>query len=530
MAITIAALLGGGLAAEEPGEASETSSYQPPVYRAEAIPLLEAIRITLEHEPNIRLQVEEELYRAGRAREATGLFDSTVLGSIDYEHTEEELSQASRLVQDSDEGTLDLRLQKQFRSGPVVQPFVTVAGSSIELSAEADDPSLEGTLSYDQYSSAVGFAVDIPLARGRGVASTGAPERAATTEYDATVATTTHTASSAVLATANSYWSLLAAQRNLQVAERSLKLNQRLLDLSREMVNADELPRVELARTQARLAEARAQVESAKSTLHQARLDFVTTVGLAAPDESSAPLAADDFPPIPTPEQLAAIDVGGLTVYAFSNRKDLEAAQLSEESGRILYRAAQLDLKVRTDLSAELSWTGRELTSSLSEGLEETLFGDYTGPSGKLGLTVEWPLQNNVQRGRLEQQRALYNQNAITTRDLARTIQSNIAVDIATLREAAQQVRQYTEAVDYYRESLDSEIEKFRIGVSTLVDAIFTEQNQIAAELGLISSLQQYAQLLAQLRYESATLLEEGDEGWMVTAANVLTLPIPGDR
>jgi hypothetical protein len=98
------------------------------------------------------------------------------------------------------------------------------------------------------------------------------------------------------------------------------------------------------------------------------------------------------------------------------------------------------------------------------------------------------------------------------------------------LAEAARQVQQYREAVDFYRESVQSEIEKFRLGVSTLIDTIFTEQNQISAELALIDSQQRYAELLAQLRFESATLLEEQPEGWVVEEENLRTLPAVGGQ
>ena len=52
------------LAAEQAAETSSALAYQPPVYTEETITLLEAVRITLEHQPNIRLQAEDELANA----------------------------------------------------------------------------------------------------------------------------------------------------------------------------------------------------------------------------------------------------------------------------------------------------------------------------------------------------------------------------------------------------------------------------------------------------------------------------------
>jgi outer membrane protein TolC len=510
--------------AEEPAEPGSALTYQPPVFAEETISLIDAIRITLEHQPNIRLQEQNELYQAGLTQQATGQFDMSFVGDISYDFTSQETgtTDADTQVLDSYTGDLNLGLTKQLRSGTVLQPFIGVSSSGFSY----EDAVPTGTSTIDQHTSAIGFAVDVPLGRGRGVQSTGAQEKAFEIDQRASIATTTHTATSEVLQTTRAYWSLLAAQRTVAVLERSLELNTRLLELSRAMVDADEMPRAELARALAREAESRARVEEAQRQLYQARLSLVTTIGLQVADQSQAPLAADDFPEAASDETLASIDLGALTLHAFDERRDYAAAKLQEESDRVLFRAATLDLSPQTDLGAQVSLSGFELDNNIGEGIGGALFGDYTGPSAGVDLSVDLPIKNNAQRGQLEQQRSVYNQRAITTRDLARKIQSNVVLTSETLKEAARQVRQYAEAVEFYRETVNSEVEKFKIGMSTLLQTNFTEQNQISAELALISSQSQYAQLLAQLRFESATLLTEEPEGWIVDERHLAVPPV----
>jgi outer membrane protein TolC len=425
-------------------------------------------------------------------------------------------------------GNINLELRKQYRSGPTLTPFLTLNAGGTNYIGKPHDDKKGGKGGQDNYKAVVGFKVDIPLGRGRGIDSTGAPEKAALIDYEASVATTTHSASSGVLQTAQSYWKLVAAQQRLEALQRSLALNQRILELSRGMVDADEMARAELARTLAREAEARAQVEDARRGLHQARLDFVTTVGLQVADAGQAPLPSDDFPEIPSVQAIRGLDTGALTIYAFTERRDYQAAILLEDSGNVLFHAATLDVKRKTDLNAELSYSGRHESNSVGDGVRGALTEDYTGPSAKLGLVLDWPIQNNIQLGKLDQQRSRYNQSAITTRDLARQIQSKIVLNAATLDEAAARVRQYREAVDFYRESVKTEMEKFRLGLSRLIDTIFTEQNQVTAELALVDSERQYAELLAQLRFETATILNELPEGWVVNEQNLITLPVVG--
>ncbi len=630
------------LAAQEPEEAASAVGYQPPVFSEETISLIEAVRITLAHQPNILLQSQDELLKAGLARQATGQFDTTLAGSLNYQYTQQELTQQAkeeeqkrrddlreeaeelaRLADESEQrladfenaqfvfesggdltsvtftdpvdqanwaliietlnnaepgsedetrevvnqwlieqvnaerqqaqetraeqqnaeqilrdlgqvpqaektyrGDLNLELRKQYRSGPTFSPFLTLSGAGSNYVGKGQAPEKGGKGQTDTYRAVVGFRVNVPLGRGRGIDSTGAAEQAATTDYEAAVATTTHTAANGVLQTMRSYWQLVAAQRRLEVLERSLVLNQRILELSRAMVDADEMARAELARTLARETETRARVEEARRGLHQARLDFVTVVGLQVAHDSQAPLASDDFPPSPDPARLDAMDPGVLTLTAFANRKDFEAIKLLEESGQILFRGATLDIKRKTDLTAEVSYSGTNQDTNAAEGIGGAFTGSWVGPSAKVGLVIDWPIQNNVQLGRHDQQRARYNQSTISTRDLARKIQSNVVLTTETLRESARRLRQLAEAVDYYRESVAAELDKFQLGMSTLIDTLFTEQNQLSAELALVDSQQQYAELLAQLRFETATLLVEEEEGWVVGEADLVTPPV----
>ena len=58
--------------------------------------LLEAVRLTLENEPSIRLSAEDVRFRKGISQEATGAFDLTFLGTFEYEYTQQELTKAER--------------------------------------------------------------------------------------------------------------------------------------------------------------------------------------------------------------------------------------------------------------------------------------------------------------------------------------------------------------------------------------------------------------------------------------------------
>ena len=76
-----------------------------------------------------------------------------------------------------------------------------------------------------------------------------------------------------------------------------------------------------------------------------------------------------------------------------------------------------------------------------------------------------------------------------------------------SLRKAADEVQQRQASVDFYRQALGNEVEKFKLGQATAVDLILTEEEQTSALLSLVSAKQRYAVLLARLRYELGVLV-----------------------
>lgn len=616
------------------------ATYRPPVYGQSEIGLLQALELTLEHSPAIRLEAETSRASKGLAQQASGQFDLALLGDISYSFDQSELTSSARAdmakkrediaediakaeeraaqydaqlqewnaarglvnsgnlggisftdpmdqsyydlwlssynaasadqqakmvqdlitwieanrgdlqvqrdaelqgaekdreelrklgsvpeVQQDYEGTLTLQLFKPYRSGVIVTPFLELSGGGTSYRNKEKSEELGGPGGVDTYTSSIGFTIDIPLGRGRGEDSTGAAETAANIDYDASVSALKHRASDSLYQTLLAYWALVAKQESVKVYERTLGLQAKLVELSTALVEADELPRVEMARVLAREAEVRGQLDDAYRRLHDARMALSQAIGLQVNETAEAPLAADPFPLAPSEAELAALEVSLLAGESIERRHDIRAARQLQESGKVLWRAAYIDLKPRVDLQLQLSYAGLGEDANVREGIEGALGGNWTGPGGRLGLTFERPIENNVQRGILEQRGALVAQRAISAIDLERSVKANVVLAAGTLTQAARQLRRFAAAADYYRQSYEAEIEKLRAGTATVIDSITTEQRWVDSQLALIDSQLQVASALAQLRFETATLLADTTEGARVTRDSATTLP-----
>lgn len=418
------------------------------------------------------------------------------------------------LVEEEETLTFQLSYVWPFRTGVVVAPTVGFEALSDSYLHKSDDPSYGGSGVPDSYTIGVGVAIDVPLGKGRGRVSVAAPERAAKLSHRAGVQSEAFVVSLAAEQALLSYWRLVAAQESLAALSDSAERQQRLLTLGEELVEIDEVAAADIDHVRARIAQTQAGVARAREAVLQARLDLAQVVGLEVERVEDAPLASDGFPRPPDPVALARFQPGQLAAEARGNRNDLGSARDLQEASDILARAAQADLKRTFDLSFQVGYSGLHEGGSMTrpvdllEGLHEALFGSLAGPSARVVLSMEWPIANRVALGRLEQARAMQLQSAIQTRDLERVISDATEQLIGALRQATTEVERRQAAVDFYRQSLDNEVERYRLGQSTTIDVLLTEERQTAAMLSLVAARQTCASLLAQLRHELGALVK----------------------
>lgn len=431
-------------------------------------------------------------------------------------------------IQDDYKGSFSLQLSKEYRNGTLLSPYFNLSGQGTGYKGKMRSADYGGPGIDDSYDMSIGFSVSIPVGRGGGVESAGAQEAAANIDYQASVMSITQTASTSVYSSILAYWNLVGAQETVKVYERSLALQSKIVDLTNTLIQADEMPRAELARAQAREAELRASLDDGKRALHEARMTLARTIGLQANQVNDAPLASDEFPEPPTIDVVDAMKPDALASGALENRYDLKAARLTQQSGKVLWRAAEVDLRAVKDVSLKVFYQGHNEDNRMASGIGKAVGGMWAGPSASLGYNYEKPYGNNVQLGLLEQQAATYRQRAISAADLERTIKSGVLLAAGSLQEAVRQWQRYVESVGFYRQAVDTEIEKLRLGTSTLIDTITTEQQLVNAELSLVSSRQQVATTLAQLRYETGTLVAEQGKGNVISLEHLNTVPQPG--
>jgi outer membrane protein len=415
--------------------------------------------------------------------------------------------------------TLNIQALFPYRDG-VTLGLVADGGYSSNRYKGKEKQAIYGGLGVeDQYTADVGFSISASLLRGRGRDATGAQEKASQINYEASELEYKHTASVSVLNTVAAYWNLVGAQDILEAARKSAGLQAQRLDVTDALISADEIPRSERARALASRASGDALVAAALRTVNEARVSLAVAMGVAVDSAANAPYAADPFPSAVERDVLETLSPAPLASLAFEHRYDRKAALKLVESGGVLLRKAETDLRPKLDVSGQITATGTAETS-LSQ-----MANGWTAPSVQAGLSFEKPVGNNTALGLFAQSKAQMAQEIINARDIERNIRANIVQILATLRDSADQVDRAREAVQAYAKTIESEHERYKSGETSLLDSILTQDYQTSAEVTYSQARQIYASLLARLRYETGTLLSETPGGTVVREDYFLHLP-----
>ncbi len=415
---------------------------------------------------------------------------------------------------ESDTLGLDLRYELPLRNGAVVGPVLQLQGIRSNFIGKSENPAFGGKGVPTLYRGIAGLSLDMPLAKSGGVLSVTAQERSARLNYDAALATYVQTASEALFATATAYWNLAGTQEVLSLFERSTASQRRVGEISDALIEADEIPRVERSRIQARTLDAEAAAAQARENVASARVELARAIGLKVLDIGDAPLAAD---PLPTAEDASRLDmklVGSLGDLAVENRADVKAEARKRDAADVLVRAARWDLKPQIDLSLQVGWAGvyedprfRATTTFYPEQYWKAYFNHFTGPSIFLSVHFQLPIGNDIARGRLVQAQATLDSADISTRNTERVVRSRAYELAGSVKGAAAEVAARQTSSRHQEEVIQTSQERYRAGELSLVDTIVTERSLTNALVDLVGARQILAQRIARLRFETGTLL-----------------------
>lgn len=411
-------------------------------------------------------------------------------------------------VEVEDSLLLDIGYNFAFRNGQSLTPQLLFEGTNNNFRNKDRSPGLGGKGVPLRFRTAAGLTWNVPLGRGGGRVTAEAPERAARHNLDAASKRYRHSASRLALDITVLYLQIAAAEERLELQRQLLDSQLQLRSLVETLVQARELAEVDLRQSVAGVAQARAQVNSARTQLRDLRLQLALLIGLDVSAASLAPISAAALPDLPSQPDDCKQGSAALISRALAHRQDYAALTSLSDSAAVLMAAADHDRKPRLDFSLTVAFSALAEGPPVSTGFARTLEEDIVGPSLFLSLRGELPRANHTASGRFRQSVANQSTAEIRLVEAQRAIRQAIPDRIAGVNSTHRQALERQRALAAFAQTLAADRQRLQAGESTVLDLIVSQDRYNAAALAELEARFAYWVATALLRHEISALLE----------------------
>lgn len=314
----------------------------------------------------------------------------------------------------------------------------------------------------------------------------------------------------------NIYQGLVSAYEDVQSKERSLEQSKQLAADNRKQLEIGTMAPLDVVQSDSNVASDQQALVSSQSALEYQQLVMKQAISrnLNDPVLASAPvIPTDRISILETPEERASVDE--LVKQADANRPDVQQAILTLKNDEITLRGERNGLLPQVDLYAYYGGYGLggkagpnctifnsdfqsvpctpETTPTIpySEVFQH-LFNN-SGPDKGVGLNINVPIRNR--KAQSEQARSVleYRQAQLQLQQIYLKVRMQVINGQYALTNDRAQVQAAQAAVEYNRQSLDSEQKKYHLGASTTANVLLQQRNLSVAENNLITARATYA-------------------------------------
>jgi len=353
----------------------------------------------------------------------------------------------------------------------------------------------------------------------------------------------------------NMYWDLVFAYENVRVQEESLAYAQKALDDAKRQAQVGTIPPIQVVSAQSTLATGRQNLIVAQNNLQLQQLLMKNAVSRSVEDPvlAEADLVPTSAMQIPQEEQV--IPIQDMINEALQHRAELVESRIDLNSRDINNKAVRNALLPTLDAFAYYggSGVGGNINPALPQCSPTVTSGCYslsrvpppftgggpvgyggtlnqmvnsTAPDKGIGLTLTIPIRNrlaqsNQVRAELEYRQALVRQHQLENQ--VRIEVRNAQFDVRQNRVAVQAAQS---AVDLARQTLDADLQKLKVGLTTQTAILQDAATLTTAESNQVSAKAAYEKSRVELDRATGSLLDHaGIDVADATSGEVRHLP-----
>ena len=327
----------------------------------------------------------------------------------------------------------------------------------------------------------------------------------------------------------NMYWDLVFAYENVRVQQESLTYAQKALDDSKRQAQVGTAPPIQVVSAQSTVATGQQNLIVAQNNLQLQQLLMKNALSRSIEDPVLAEADVVPTSSVQVPEQEPVIPIQDMINDAMHHRAELVESRIDLNSRDINTKAVRNSMLptldafayyggsgVGGDLNALCQQNGNPCSpppifhraNSLSYGATLNQLVNATAPDKGVGLTLTIPIRNRLAQSNQVRAELEYRQAQVRELQLENQVRievRNAQFDVKQNRAAVQSA-QY--AVDFARQTLDADLQKLKVGLTTQTAILQDAATLTTGESNLVSAKAAYEKSRIELDRATGLLLD----------------------
>ncbi len=327
----------------------------------------------------------------------------------------------------------------------------------------------------------------------------------------------------------NMYWDLVFAYENVRVQQESLTYAQKALDDSKRQAQVGTAPPIQVVSAQSTVATGQQNLIVAQNNLQLQQLLMKNALSRSIEDPVLAEADVVPTSSVQVPEQEPVIPIQDMINDAMHNRAELVESRIDLNSRDINTKAVRNSMLptldafayyggsgVGGDLNALCQQNGNPClpppifhgATSLSYGATLNQLVNATAPDKGVGLTLTIPIRNRLAQSNQVRAELEYRQAQVRELQLENQVRievRNAQFDVKQNRAAVQSAQF---AVDFARQTLDADLQKLKVGLTTQTAILQDAATLTTGESNLVSAKAAYEKSRIELDRATGLLLD----------------------
>ncbi|HET6372846.1 MAG TPA: TolC family protein [Candidatus Polarisedimenticolia bacterium] len=488
-----------------------------------SLSLEDAIAMALARNESIVIQRESLVAADSATVRARGAYDPALDLTADYRRATEP-SNSSFSGAPGDKAAPTFKTSEALLG---LRQLLPTGGSvALQMDASRQTTDSEFVLLTPSYETRIGVEVRQPLLRGRSIDTARLGMRVAAADRALSAASLRRQVTETVAAVEDGYWSLVSAQRAVEVREEAVRLADEQLSQTRARVEEGAAPQTEVSQPLSELERRRGELYASRETASRSE-NVLKRLILDASEPAtwaSSILPADD--PNTEVGLVPQADVEASLARALAQRPEMSESQAVIERRRVESAFAR-DI-LRPGLDAFVSYDRLGLAGSVADqdpngpfmetvpdwiegglGRSFATIGEGRFDDTRAGVVLSVPIGNRFAKGEVGIARAAERQAEAGMAGIRKRVLSEVLDASAAVDTAAQRVEAARAARDAAEVQLTSERDRYDVGLSTNF-LVLTRQNDLSrARLDEIAALTDYRKARTEMARATGSLLDE---------------------